>query len=354
LKPLKKLVIKPTVKCYHKCKYCVPRQNYFAELVTKKNRDKNQLENMPLEMAIKCITDAHSLGMSECLFSGGDPLIYPDIVELVSKASSLDNVFVYLNSLGVGIQKSKVIEIIEAGLSAWNLSLDTIDPKTYDKLRGLNGAFKNAMETLDVLKDARKTLNKKRQFFINYMTVITRYNYQSLPRLLENAIANQISSIYFIFIQGDSSNAFLLSKAEIIDFRRHIVPKMLEILYRAELPDPVFANAQKVLTSFYCSDNSDDNYSKNVWWTNIEAAKNSCNIPDYCLHIEPDGTVLPCCVVEISHEGEVGNLWSSTLKDIWDSKALQEFRSNKMTFCIQCPVQRNKTLGLIPEMCRQF
>ncbi len=361
MQKLRKLVLKPTARCYHRCGYCVPRQEYYEQLFARKNMGRRttsaselQSSNMPIEMAVRQIAAAYSLGMRECLFSGGDPLLYPSITELVGAASSYGDVFVYINSLGVGIHKSKVLELIEAGLCAWNLSVDTVDPKDYDRIRGVDGAFCRLMETVKILREVREMLDPGRTFFVNYMTVITRQNYQDLPKLLAHAIDNQISSIYFMYVYGDRTGAYLLSYQELQDLRSRIVPEMLDILNCAALPDPVFPNAQEVFSSFYSPDNTDENYARGRWWTDLETAKNSCHIPDYCVHIEPDGTVLPCCLGEISHEGAVGNVSSRTLKDVWEGQDFREFRRSKMSFCLQCPVQRNTTLGLTPAMCRQF
>jgi hypothetical protein len=64
--------------------------------------------------------------------------------------------------------------------------------------------------------------------------------------------------------------------------------------------------------------------------------------------------VLPCCLVEIAHEGEVGNVTDASLAEVWTGKRFEAFRRDRIPFCQQCSSPRNRTLGLIPSMCRQF
>jgi radical SAM protein with 4Fe4S-binding SPASM domain len=86
----------------------------------------------------------------------------------------------------------------------------------------------------------------------------------------------------------------------------------------------------------------------------MEAARAACNVPNYYALVEPDGRVLPCCLVEISHEGEVGNVMDRSLGDVWAGTGYRQFREERIPFCQQCSAPRHRTLGLIPKMCRQF
>ncbi len=359
---LRKVVLKPSVFCFHRCGYCKPRQKYYREILRKTNGDEygNSLSrvqhgHMPLQMALRQIQDAHALGMTECLFSGGDPLLYLHLTELVQAAAAPGGVFVYMNSLGSGVEGQKVRELMDAGLCAWNFSVDSIDAPTYDRIRGVTGAYQRLMEAVDIVGTARATHRRDFPLFINFMTVITRHNYRDLPQLVKAALEKQISSVYFMNVYGDDGvGEFLLSKEEIRDLRDRVVPAILDVLHRATVPELVYSNCQEVLATFYSPDNCDENYEQGIWWTDLPTAKNACRIPEYCVHIEPGGRVLPCCMVEISHDNAVGDVKWNTLEEVWNGQAFRSFRMNKMDFCLRCPVQRNRTLGLIPEMCRQF
>jgi MoaA/NifB/PqqE/SkfB family radical SAM enzyme len=116
----------------------------------------------------------------------------------------------------------------------------------------------------------------------------------------------------------------------------------------------VQANAAEVVASFFSAETPDSGYARGIYWPGKEAVRAACRVPEYYSLIEPDGRVLPCCLVEIAHQGEVGNVTSTPLAQVWAGEAFERFRRDRIPFCQECPSPRNRTLGLIPDMCRQF
>lgn len=144
---LKQFVLKPTVYCYHRCPYCDLRQDYYKGMVADRKHLLRLLPrgggvrmpnpgHMPLDLALRTIDEAATLGMEELQLSGGDPLLYPHLVDVIRAAKRHPGVFVLMNSVGTGVTVEKAREIINAGLGAWNFSVDTLDPAKYEKLRG--------------------------------------------------------------------------------------------------------------------------------------------------------------------------------------------------------------------------
>jgi MoaA/NifB/PqqE/SkfB family radical SAM enzyme len=89
---------------------------------------------MPLDLALRTIDEAAALGMEELQLSGGDPLLYPHLIEVIRAAERHAGVFVLMNSVGTGVTVGKASQIIEAGLGAWNFSVDILDPVLYERL----------------------------------------------------------------------------------------------------------------------------------------------------------------------------------------------------------------------------
>lgn len=114
------------------------------------------------------------------------------------------------------------------------------------------------------------------------------------------------------------------------------------------------SNAAQVLASFFSPETPDSSYARGVYWPDKETVRQACRVLDYYSLIEPDGRVLPCCLVEIAHQGEVGNVTSTPLDQVWAGERFEQFRRDRIPFCQQCSSPRNRTLGLIPSMCRQF
>lgn len=358
---LKQFVLKPTVFCYHRCPYCDPRQDYYREIVADRKRAlplaaepgsrRPNPGHMPLDMALRTIDEAAALGMEELQLSGGDPLLYPHLIEVIRAARQHPGVFVLMNSVGTGVTDGKARQIIEAGLGAWNFSVDTLDPALYEQLRGVRGALATIMDAIATVREAGAAFPG---FRFNYMTVITRHNFRGLPDLLAHCVDTGVASVYLMNVYGDTADRSLLTEPEIREFREQTVPQMLGVLNDKNTPQVVQANAAEVLASFFSPETPDSSYARGVYWPDKETVRAACRVPEYYSLIEPDGRVLPCCLVEIAHQGEVGNVTGTPLAQVWTGEAFERFRRDRIPFCQQCSSPRNRTLGLIPNMCRQF
>ncbi len=349
-----KMVIKPTLKCFHNCEYCKPRQKFYNTI---SNQNVSSLNKgiLSIEKIKSVVTEAHSAGMSECLISGGDPLLYPFLPELISHISSFKDVFVYMNSTGTNINSSMLHQILSSGLKAWNFSIDTINETKYDNIRGLKGAFKLTLKALNMLLDIRKKNKKYSDLYINIMTVLTRFNYTELPEMFNFSLKNNISSVYLMNVYGDQKQKqFLLSRDQINHFKTEIIPMCIDVFKNYQLDKIIVDNAYKVLSSFYsCDGNSLENYENGIFWKD-DTIKQKCKTPEHYALIEADGRVLPCCVSEIYQNENMGNIYDDSFKNIWNGLKFNQFRSNKMKFCKYCPIHQNKTIGLVLDMCKQF
>jgi MoaA/NifB/PqqE/SkfB family radical SAM enzyme len=358
---LKQFVLKPTVFCYHRCPYCDPRQDYYRDMVAGRKKTlplaagpasrRPNPGHMPLDMALRTIDEAAALGMEELQLSGGDPLLYPHLTEVIRAARQHAGVFVLMNSVGTGVTAGKAREIIDAGLGAWNFSVDTLDPVLYERLRGVRGALPAIMKAIAAVREAAAGFPG---FRFNYMTVITRHNFRGLPDLLAHCVDTGVASVYLMNVYGDTAGKSLLTEAEIGEFRDHTVPQMLAVLKDKDTAPVVQSNAAEVLGSFFSRETPDSSYARGIYWPDRDTVREACRVPDYYSLIEPDGRVLPCCLVEIAHQGEVGNVTSTPLAEVWKGGEFERFRRERIPFCQQCSSPRNRTLGLVPHMCRQF
>jgi MoaA/NifB/PqqE/SkfB family radical SAM enzyme len=359
---LKQFVLKPTVYCYHRCPYCDKRQDYYQDMVDDRKQALRILPreagvrpanpgHMPLDLALRTIDEAAALGMEELQLSGGDPLLYPHLIEVIQTAKRHPGVFVLMNSVGTGVTEEKAREIIDAGLGAWNFSVDTLDPARYEKLRGVRNALPTIMKAIDTVRRAGAG---RSDFRMNYLTVITRSNFREIPELVAHCVDTGIASIYLMNVYGDTTGQSLLTVSEITEFRDRVVPAILAVLLDKGTEPVVQANAAAVLRTFFSQENSDENYAQGIYWPDADSVRNACRVPNFYTLVEPDGRVLPCCLVEISHQGEVGNVMDRPLADVWTGEAFRTFRHDRIPFCLLCSSPRNMTLGLIPSMCRQF
>src|SRR5262249_21416411 len=101
---LRQFVLKPTVFCYHRCPYCDLRQDYYRDMVASRKKELrvravngSRLPNpghMPRELALRLVDEAAALGMEELQLSGGDPLLYPHLVDVIRAGKRHPGVFV--------------------------------------------------------------------------------------------------------------------------------------------------------------------------------------------------------------------------------------------------------------------
>lgn len=105
-----------TSKCNLNCFYChnEGQSGHEAE--------------MSVELIIRIINKAASLGVRKVKFSGGEPLVRKDFEEMLARLPKLKNVSATTN----GVLLSKRAEGLKAaGLDRVNISLDTLNPDTY-------------------------------------------------------------------------------------------------------------------------------------------------------------------------------------------------------------------------------
>jgi Fe-coproporphyrin III synthase len=110
------------------------------------------------------IDDLAKLGSPVILFSGGEPLLRPDLLELAQHATD-KGMRAVISTNGTLITSEIAARLQKIGLSYVGVSLDGL-PKTHDRFRGKKGAFAAAIAGVRNCRDAgikvgiRFTVNK--------------------------------------------------------------------------------------------------------------------------------------------------------------------------------------------------
>jgi 12,18-didecarboxysiroheme deacetylase len=142
-----------TRRCNLKCIHCYSNSadmDYPDELTTGEGK--------------KLIDDLAAFGSPVILFSGGEPLLRKDLLELARYATD-KKMRAVISTNGTLITKKIAAELQKIGLSYVGVSLDGLE-KTHDKFRGKKGAFAGAIEGIRNCRDAgikvgiRFTVNK--------------------------------------------------------------------------------------------------------------------------------------------------------------------------------------------------
>ena len=146
--------------CNLRCIYCMPEEG-----VPFQTRDRLLGRNEIFKI-IKIMAD---LGVSKIRFTGGEPLIRKDLIDLIhftSKKTNIDSI--HLTTNGV-LLPEYINRLVEKGLNGINISLDTLNKSKFKKitrregldkvLEGLHLAINSGIQSIKVNVVAMKDFN---------------------------------------------------------------------------------------------------------------------------------------------------------------------------------------------------
>lgn len=138
--PLYYLTWNTTCRCNLKCKHC------YNDSFTKES----VLDELSTEEGINMIVQAVPLGLKAILFTGGEPLLRDDLLELVKFAKRKKvSVFLATNGTLVG---NNFIKDFKGIIDKINISLDAASAKKHDDIRRIKGSFYKSLKTIKKLK----------------------------------------------------------------------------------------------------------------------------------------------------------------------------------------------------------
>jgi GTP 3',8-cyclase len=120
------LRVSVTEKCSLRCTYCMPEAGLPAiareDLLT------------PMEIARLVGIGVRDLGVHDVRFTGGEPLMRSDLAEIIALSSAVaGTASISMTTNGIGLDK-RIDELVAAGLTRINISLDTVDRDHFARL----------------------------------------------------------------------------------------------------------------------------------------------------------------------------------------------------------------------------
>ncbi len=122
-----------TNACNLKCSHCYRDAGEMAP------------SELSLEEGCRLLRSIKQAGFKVTVFSGGEPLLRPDIFELIAYATSL-GLRPVCGTNGTLLTPSAVTRLKEAGAAAVGISLDSIDAGQHDRFRGVAGSWQAALD----------------------------------------------------------------------------------------------------------------------------------------------------------------------------------------------------------------
>lgn len=122
-----------------------------------------------------------SLGALLISLAGGEPLIRPDIVELVAAVAEWH--FPFITTNGWFSTPELADELFAAGLWGVSVSIDYADAERHDRRRGMPGAFDRALAAVEHFSAARRYKWQR----VNWMAVLMEDNLDQLEPMIRLA-----------------------------------------------------------------------------------------------------------------------------------------------------------------------
>ncbi len=152
-----------TYACNLRCKHCYATAGKPLE------------DELTTEEALETIDKFDKLGVTIISFSGGEPLVRKDILELTSYAAE-KGIYVALATNGTLITEERAKQLKENGVSYLQISLDGTEA-THDAFRGIKGCW---AKTIEGIKNA-----VRQSFFVNVSMTVTKLNLHEVPQVIE-------------------------------------------------------------------------------------------------------------------------------------------------------------------------
>lgn len=252
-------------------------------------------------------------------FTGGEPLVRPDLFELLAYSRALG----FSNTIATNatlIDDKVAQRLHDYGVVIAAVSLDGFAAETHDKIRGLPGSFERAVQGMRALTHAGIILH------VNITAM--EYNVGQVERLmaLVDELKTGILLIYQLVPVGRGrsiGNAVLDKKTNewLINFMARAQQRTNAIM------EPV-AGPQYwpfLLKQAHISGGMPLRLAERVF--------HGCSAGRGFIYVKPDGTVWPCPFIEIS----CGNIRDYSFKEIWsESEILNQLRTRERSLKGQC------------------
>ncbi|MBI4286822.1 MAG: radical SAM protein [Chloroflexi bacterium] len=270
------------------------------------------------EEALQTVQQIAKLSTGAMLvFSGGEPLLRPDLPDLVRQASSR-GLLPVLGTNGTLLTEAKLQHLIACGLAGVGISLDSPTPEYHDAFRGMKGAWRGA---IDAVRSCQRV-----ELPFQVQTSLTRENLLYIRPMIE--LSSQLGAAAF--------NLFFLVCTGRGEKLSDISPQQYEqaLVTLAELQTgfprmKIRARCAPHFTRFLAQQGAPE-----------AELPTGCMAGNGYLRLTPEGEVTPCPYLPVS----LGNLRENELSQILkDSLVLRELqgarwlgRCGACTYSVRC------------------
>jgi radical SAM protein with 4Fe4S-binding SPASM domain len=234
------------------------------------------------------------------ILSGGEPLLRPDIFELINYGSKI-GLKMGLGSNGSLVNESVSKKLKEAGVATVSISLDSNIPGQHDDFRGVAGAWQKAVDACKLLR--------KNNVLVQVNTTLTQQNYNQIDDIMSLAESIGVENFHLFFLVPTGRGTKMTD----------ITPEKYE-----EMITKTFAKTKNHTLNVRPSCAPQFMRIAKVMGLDMRQWIRGCIAGMYYCRIYSNGDVTPCPYLPI----RLGNVREKSFEDIWyNSKILKTLRN---------------------------
>lgn len=309
--------LKPTNVCNHSCYFCAYRDDGMAL-----GEDMNLKDRIDPQKMVEIVEDIIAMGVEAVTFSGGgEPLLYPTIVETVTRLAEGG---VSVAALTNASQLKGARADVFARFGAWlRVSIDGWDGPSYAKYRSVGeDEFAKVTDNLKAFAD------RGSDCALGASIIVDKSNAGHIAELTETlkdaGVAHVKMSACVVSNNGAENNAYHAPFKEVVE---------AQILQAEKLVEDGF----EVINHYH---ELDDRFDKDY---------QSCPFMQFLTVIAADGNVYSCQDKAYTESGKLGSLQEQGFRDMWFSDSTRE-RMRNLDPSVSCShhcVAENKNRMLI-------
>ncbi len=188
-------------QCNFRCTIC----DFWKESYTK-------MPMLPASEIAVMSEKLRSTGPLIVSLGGGEPLLHPDIVEIVHTLEK--NHFPVMICNGWYVTPELARDLFKAGLYEISISLDYTDRQKHDRQRGAPGAFDRAVHALEILHKNRIRTHQR----VHMISVVMDDNIEEIEPLIQLAHEIGVTYLVTLYSHGRGSKESRISRRDIGDY----------------------------------------------------------------------------------------------------------------------------------------
>ncbi|MEM3445973.1 MAG: radical SAM protein [Candidatus Korarchaeum sp.] len=251
------------------------------------------------------------LGVPQVTFTGGEPTLREDLVELVEEAQRLGIVSGVVTN-GTLLSEELSERLARAGLDYIQITLEASDPEVHERITGVRGSWERTVEGIrNILRTG---------VYVSVNSTLLREN--------SSRIADTLRFVAGLGVHGYSLNRLIYSgRAKLaedlepdFDEMRRVVSEAKELCLQLGLDFTWYGVTR------YCE----------IDPIELGLGPKFCSACSIAIAVEPDGSVIPCQ----SHYLRLGNILRDDWERIWYSEECRRIREAAYVgdACLSCPV----------------